>query len=64
VATDKRIRELCARAVAAKDPNELERAILELQIALHVHSEKLKLMVRKYPLDQDLLSNSKKEKAA
>jgi len=64
VATDKRIRELCARAVAAKDPDEMERAILELQIALHVHCEKLKVMVRKYPLDQELLSSSKTGKAA
>ena len=43
-----RIQELCAQASATKDPKELERVILELQIAIHVHSEKLKIMVAKH----------------
>src|SRR5947209_5255118 len=39
------IRELCAQASATNDPKEFERGILELQIAIHVHSEKLRIMV-------------------
>jgi len=46
-----RTQELCAQASATNDPKELERVILELQIAIHVHSEKLKIMVAKHRSD-------------
>jgi hypothetical protein len=38
---DDRIRELCAKALTAKDP-ELQRILGELQDSLHEHSERLR----------------------
>ena len=58
-----RIQELCAQASATNDPKELERLILELQIAIHVHSEKLRIMVAKHRSDLTQLP-TKTEKAA
>ena len=51
-----RIQELCVRATVTTDATELQRVILELQIAIHVHSEKLRLTLTKHRSDLTQLS--------
>jgi hypothetical protein len=46
-----RIRQLCAQAVDAKNSEEFSRIVLELQIALHVHCEKLKTKLADHRFD-------------
>lgn len=49
ITLERRIRELCAKAVATQDAYELRSIISELQGALHEHSDLLKLMLSQYP---------------
>lgn len=49
VTLERRIRELCAQAVAAQDADELQSIISELQGALHKHSDLLTIMLSEYP---------------
>jgi hypothetical protein len=63
VTLDRRIRELCAKAVATKDVKELRPIMSELRDALHEHSEDLKLIVGEYPfLLTDLVKPAAKSK--
>src|ERR1700730_4279432 len=61
--SESRIRQLCAQAVAAKNPEELSRVVLELQIALHVHCEKLKTKLADYHFDLTRASTKPKKAA-
>jgi len=45
-----RIRNLCSQAVAADDPQELNRILGELKLALREHTERLRVMVSLYPI--------------
>jgi hypothetical protein len=49
VTLERRIRELCGQAVAAKDDGELQTAVSELRDALREHSERLERLVSQYP---------------
>ena len=49
VTLDRRIRQLCDQAVAAKEPDVLQRVMKELRKALREHNEELELMVAEYP---------------
>jgi hypothetical protein len=49
VSLDRRIRELCAQAVAEKDEAVLRSIMAELRAALREHNEDLKLIVADYP---------------
>jgi hypothetical protein len=42
-----RIRELCAKAIAAPGGDELEPALSELKAALHEHTERLRQLAAK-----------------
>ena len=46
---ERRIRELCAQAVAARDSEEAEPILSELREALRQHVLQLKNMVAEYP---------------
>jgi len=46
---ERRIRELCAQAIAAQDTEELWLVLSELREALRLHVEQLKNMVDDYP---------------
>jgi glutathione S-transferase len=46
---ERRIRELCAQAVAAKDDGELQAAVSELRDALREHSGRLERLLSQYP---------------
>ena len=50
VTLERRIRELCAQAVAAQDTDELQPILAELRHALREHLEQLKAMVAGWPL--------------
>lgn len=47
---EERIRELCARAVAARDMDEMVPILSELRTALHEHAEQLRTLLGEYPL--------------
>lgn len=49
VTLERRIRELCAQAVATPNTDELQPILWELRNALHDHAERLKRMVAEYP---------------
>ena len=49
VTLDRRIRELCAQAVAAQGADELQLILSELRNALHEHNDELKLILAEYP---------------
>jgi hypothetical protein len=49
VTLERRIRELCAQAVAVRDTDEIYPVLSELQDALRQHTEQLKSMVAEYP---------------
>ena len=49
VTLDRRIRQLCAQAVAAKGADELKLILSELRNALHEHNDELKLILAEYP---------------
>jgi hypothetical protein len=49
VTLERRIRELCAEAVAARDSDEVHPILSELRDALRQHAEQLKSMVAEYP---------------
>jgi hypothetical protein len=49
VTLERRIRELCAQAVAARDVNELQPVLSELKDALQTHAERLRSMLTEYP---------------
>lgn len=49
VTLERRIRELCAQAVAARDTDEVQPILSELREALREHVEQLKRMVAEYP---------------
>ena len=49
VTLERRIRELCAQAVAARDLNELQPVLSELKSALQTHAERLRSMLTEYP---------------
>lgn len=54
VTLQRRIRELCAQAIAARDPEELQPILCELREALRQHVERLQNMVAEYrssPID-------------
>lgn len=46
---ERRIRELCAQAIAAEDTEELRPVLSELREALRQHVEQLKNMIDEYP---------------
>jgi hypothetical protein len=49
VTLERRIRELCAQAVAARNSEEAEPILSELRAALRQHVGQLKNMVAEYP---------------
>jgi hypothetical protein len=49
VTLERRIRELCAQAVAARNSDEAEPILSELRQALRQHVQQLKSMVSFYP---------------
>jgi hypothetical protein len=49
VTLERRIRELCAQAVAARDTDDVQPILAELREALRKHVEQLKGMVAEYP---------------
>ena len=49
VTLQRRIRELCAQAVAAQDPEQVQSILCELRQALRQHVEQLQTMVIEYP---------------
>jgi hypothetical protein len=49
VTLQRRIRELCAQAVAAQDPGQVQSLLSELRQALRQHVEQLQSMVIEYP---------------
>lgn len=49
ITLERRIRELCAEAVAARDTDEVHPILSELREALRQHAEHLKSMVAEYP---------------
>jgi len=50
MAMEERIRELCGKAIAVDDPEELESVLAELKLALHEHTERLRAMLSLYPV--------------
>jgi hypothetical protein len=48
VILERRIRELCAQAVATRDTDRLQPILWELRDALHDHAERFKSMVAEY----------------
>jgi hypothetical protein len=52
VTLERRIRELCAQAVAARDTDEFQPILRELQEALRQHVGRMKSMVAEYPFSQ------------
>lgn len=48
--SEERIRELCGRAIAARDTDEIGPILCELRTALHEHAEQLRTMLAEYPL--------------
>jgi hypothetical protein len=55
---DQHIRELCAEAMAAEDPKDVERTLAELRAALKEHSAKVKMLLARYPVPADHLVRS------
>jgi len=49
VTLERRIRELCGQAVAARDTDDVQPILSELRQALREHVEQLKGMVAEYP---------------
>ena len=49
VTLERRIRELCAQAVAAREADDVQPILSELREALREHVEQLKGMVAEYP---------------
>ena len=49
VTLDRRIRELCAEAVATRDADKLWPIMCELKDALRQHNDDLKLIIAEYP---------------
>jgi len=49
VTLDRRIRELCAEAIAMKDADALRPIMHELRDALHQHNDELKHIIAEYP---------------
>jgi hypothetical protein len=49
VTLERRIRELCAQAVAARDTDEFQPILRELQQALRQHVGQIKSLVAEYP---------------
>jgi hypothetical protein len=48
---ERRIRELCAQAVATPDTAELEAIVAELRVALREHVAQIKSMVAEFPFE-------------
>lgn len=49
VTLERRVRELCAQAVAARDIGELQPVLSELNEVLRGHAQRLKSLVAEYP---------------
>lgn len=49
VTLERRIRELCAQAIAARDTSEFQPILSELQEALRSHTRQIKSLVEEYP---------------
>lgn len=49
VTLERRIRELCAQAVAARDEDDVHPILSELREALRAHTQQLKNLVAEYP---------------
>lgn len=49
VTLERRVRELCAQAVAARDIAELQPILSELNEVLRGHAQRLKSLVAEYP---------------
>jgi hypothetical protein len=49
VTLERRIRELCAQAIAARDVDELRPILSELNEVLRGHADRLKSLVAEYP---------------
>jgi len=56
VTLERRIRELCAQALATQDADALRPLMDELRGALHVHNQELKRAVAEYPFLLDDLT--------
>ena len=57
---EKRIKELCARALATKNKQELERVMTELRVALREHTLNAENNLYSYPIlrrDPGLISS-------
>ena len=57
---EKRVKELCANALAATNEDELESVMAELRVALREHALNAENILYSYPvlrLDPDLTSN-------
>jgi hypothetical protein len=52
------IRDLCSRATAAEEPEEVEKILTELRAALREHTIRLKMMLARYPVPSDRLVRS------
>ena len=52
------IRDLCSKATAAEEPEEVERILTELRAALREHTVRLKMMLARYPVPSDRLVRS------
>jgi hypothetical protein len=48
--SEERIRQLCVRAIAARNTDEMIPILCELRTALHEHAEQLRTMLAEYPL--------------
>lgn len=53
----RRIRELCAQAIAARDSEEFRPVLSELRQALRQHVEQLQTMVIEYPFSPADIDN-------
>ena len=49
ITLERRIRELCAQAVATPDAAELEPILAELRVALREHVAQIKSLVAEFP---------------
>jgi hypothetical protein len=58
--SEARIRQLCSQAIASEDPEELAEIAIQLQIAIHVHCEKLKIKLADYYSDLTEASRTRK----
>jgi hypothetical protein len=49
VTLERRVRELCAQAIAARDTDQLQPILSDLRHTLREHAERLKTLIAEYP---------------